>query len=127
MYVDICQKQKISCRAYRSCLLLQLAPGGYLPVAIALTFVGILRTYRYPNRAPTVRLSTSTMDSTVSTVKIRSNDSVVSSSFLQDLDFSSGSSDQCTIVVGSVPHRGIRKIAGTTAASANGPLLQGRP
>ena len=106
---------------------IQLAPGGYLPVAIALTFVGILRTYRYPNRAPTVRLSTSTMDSTVSTVKIRSNDSVVSSSFLQDLDFSSGSSDQCTIVVGSVPHRGIRKIAGTTAASANGPLLQGRP
>ena len=30
-------------------------------------------------------------------------------------------------MVGSVPHRGIRKIAGTTAASANGPLLQGRP
>ena len=66
------------------------------------------------------------MDSTVSTVKIRGNDSVVSSSLLQNLDFSSGSSDQRAIVVGSVPHRGIRKSAGTTAASANGPLLQGR-
>ena len=112
---------------YRAIVPVQLASGGYLPVAIALTYVGILRTYRYPKPAPTFRLSTPTTDSTVSTVRIRGNDSVVLSSLLQNLDFSSGSSDQRAIVVFSVPHRGIRKSAGTTAASANGPLLQGRP
>ena len=67
------------------------------------------------------------MDSTVSTVKIRGNDSVVSFPLLQNLVSSSGSSDQRANVVGSVPHRGIRKSAGTPAASTDGPPLQGRP